>query len=220
MSTATRPNTSVKPVLAVIDYGMGNLRSVLKAWEHVGAEARLVTDPTELGAADALVFPGQGCIVDTMELLQRTGFDRLVREWIEADRPFFGICLGLQALFEHSEEGDTPGLGIFPGEVKRFRFAPELGLKVPHMGWNTVDFVRETDLVPPQAGDGSAPFFYFVHSFRVETPERALVWGETTYGPTRFVSAVQRGRCYATQFHPEKSQRVGLELYARFLETL
>jgi glutamine amidotransferase len=210
----------VKPVVAVIDYGMGNLRSVLKSWEHVGAEAHLVTDPTEIGRADALVFPGQGCIVDTMELLERTGFDRVVRDWIAADKPFFGICLGLQALFEHSEEGDTPGLGVFPGEVKRFRFAPDTGLKVPHMGWNTVDFKANGDFVTPTAGDGSAPFFYFVHSYRVEAGEPDLIWGETTYGPDRFVSAVRRGRCYATQFHPEKSQRVGLELCQRFLETL
>jgi imidazole glycerol-phosphate synthase subunit HisH len=212
----------VKPTLAVIDYGMGNLRSVLKAWEHVGAEARLVTDPAdvEAGRVDALVFPGQGCIVDTMELLRRTRFDRLVRDWIEADRPFFGICLGLQALFAHSEEGDTPGLGVFPGEVKRFRFPPEAGLKVPHMGWNTVDFVRQAPLRPPTSADGSPPHFYFVHSFRVETPAEELVWGETTYGPTRFVSALQRGRCYATQFHPEKSQRIGLELYGSFIEAL
>lgn len=220
MIAAPSQTTRVKPVLAVIDYGMGNLRSVLKAWEHVGAEAHLITDPADLGPADALVFPGQGCIVDAMALLRRTGFDRLVCDWIASDRPFFGICLGLQALFEHSEEGDTPALGVFPGTVRRFRFAPELGLKVPHMGWNTVSFAPGGPVEPPTAHDGSAPYFYFVHSYRVETPDADLAWGETTYGPDRFVSAIRRGRCYATQFHPEKSQRVGLELYRRFLESL
>lgn len=220
MIAVNSTSTRVKPTVAVIDYGMGNLRSVLKAWEHVGANAHLVTDPSELGRADALVFPGQGCIVDTMVLLKRTGFDRLVRDWIEADRPFFGICLGLQALFTHSEEGDTPGLGIFQGQVRRFRFPEASGLKIPHMGWNTVEFTRSVALRPPCAQDGSDPYYYFVHSFRVETPDVGLVWGVTTYGPDRFVSAIQRGRCYATQFHPEKSQRVGLGLYRRFLETL
>jgi glutamine amidotransferase len=216
------PINRVKPKLAVIDYGMGNLRSVLKAWEHVGADAQLVTDPSDTRHVDALIFPGQGAIVDTMELLQRTGFDTLVRDWVEANKPFFGICLGLQALFEHSEEGGgTPCLGIFPGEVKRFAFPRELGLKVPHMGWNTVQF-RDTDggLKTPLGPDLSDPFFYFVHSYHVSSADEDIVWGETTYGPTRFVSAVNRGRCYATQFHPEKSQRVGLELYASFLQTL
>ncbi|MFP4541923.1 MAG: imidazole glycerol phosphate synthase subunit HisH [Opitutales bacterium] len=219
MTETNSPNRP-RPALAVLDYGMGNLRSVLKAWEHAGAAPYLVEDPADLGTPDALVFPGQGAIVDTMVLLQRTGFDRVLRDWIEADKPFFGICLGLQALFEHSEEGDTPGLGIFPGEVKRFRFPPKLNLKVPHMGWNTVDFVAAAPVATPHAADGSAPYFYFVHSFQVAETAREIVWGETSYGPTTFVSAIRRGRCYATQFHPEKSQRVGLELYGNFLATL
>ena len=104
-----------KPRLAVIDYGMGNLRSVVRAWEHVGATAQLVSSPDQIGEADALVFPGQGAIVDAMRLLKETGFDAAIRNWIAADKPFFGICLGLQALFEHSEEGDTQALGIFKG---------------------------------------------------------------------------------------------------------
>jgi len=131
MSAVTSNN---KPRLAVIDYGMGNLRSVVRAWEHVGADAQLVSTPDQIKDADALVFPGQGAIVDAMRLLKETGFDDAIREWIAADKPFFGICLGLQALFEHSEEGDTLALGVFKGQVSRFQIDPSL--KVPHMGWN------------------------------------------------------------------------------------
>ena len=133
-----------KPRLAVIDYGMGNLRSVIRAWEHVGAAAQLVSSPDQIGAADALIFPGQGAIVDAMQLLKETGFDDAIRNWIAADKPFFGICLGLQALFEHSEEGDTQALGVFKGGVRRFQVDPSL--KVPHMGWNSVSFAGDDPL--------------------------------------------------------------------------
>ncbi|MGF1450138.1 MAG: imidazole glycerol phosphate synthase subunit HisH [Opitutales bacterium] len=204
---------SDQPDLAVLDYGMSNLRSVLKAWEYVGGQVRLVRAPAEVGQADALIFPGQGAIVDTMKLLRQTGFDALIRDWINADRPFFGICLGLQALFEHSEEGDTPTLGIFPGRVQRFRL--DAGYKVPHMGWNAVHFRAE----PGDALEGiqnGADQFYFVHSYHVVCEDPTLVWGETLYG-YRFCSALQRGRCFATQFHPEKSQAKGLQIYRNFL---
>lgn len=209
--------TCTQASVAVIDYGMGNLRSVLKAWEHEGAKVRLIEHPSAARGADALVFPGQGAIVDTMQLLARTGFDDLIREWIAADRPFFGICLGLQALFDFSEEGDTAGLGIFRGRVERFRFPVGTGLKVPHMGWNTVRFVRST---PVDEGLPSDPYFYFVHSYRVKGAAPDLVWGETRYGDDVFCSAIQRGRCWATQFHPEKSQQAGLRLYRNFLAQL
>lgn len=214
-----------KPRLAVIDYGMGNLRSVVRAWEHVGADAYLVSEPGQIGAADALIFPGQGAIVDAMRLLETTGFDRTIREWVAADRPFFGICLGLQALFEHSEEGDTTALGIFKGEVKRFRIDPSL--KIPHMGWNSVSF--ESDA--PRTGPPTAPTpltdglvsgvdqFYFVHSYHIEPQDPALALFHTDYGG-RFVSGIRSGNCYATQFHPEKSQAKGLHLYRNFLRSL
>ncbi len=204
-----------KAEIAVIDYGMGNLRSVLKAWEHAGAAPRLVLSPRETEGARGLVFPGQGAIVDTMALLKKTGFDRLIEEWIRADRPYLGICLGLQALFEHSEEGNTPCLGLFPGRVKRFRFPPEAGLKIPHMGWNAVSFRRQTPLSKNLAPAGDQ--FYFVHSYRAAPEDDSLVWGETDYGGI-FTSAIARGRCYATQFHPEKSQVKGLQIYRNFLE--
>jgi len=204
-----------RPRLAVIDYGMGNLRSVIRAWEHVGAKVRLVERPDEIAGADALVFPGQGAIVDAMRLLKSIAFDRVIREWIGADRPFFGICLGLQALFEHSEEGDTPGLGIFPGEVRRFRVDPRL--KIPHMGWNSVAF-RAGDSLTEGLVSGEDQF-YFVHSYHIVPKDKAIALFETDYGG-RFVSGIRSGNCYATQFHPEKSQAKGLQVYANFLRSL
>lgn len=205
--------TSGVPV-ALVDYGMGNLRSVRRALEAVGGNVRFVRSPEEVESAAALVFPGQGAIADAMRELRRTGFDVFLKNWIAADRPFFGVCLGLQVLFEHSEEGDVPGLGVFRGNVRRFENSPDR--KVPHMGWNTIS-VR-----PENAGtfaDGLAlegEAFYFVHSYYVDTPEREIVWSETEYG-VRFVSAVRRGNVFATQFHPEKSQAKGLRLYENFL---
>ena len=204
-----------KPRLAVIDYGMGNLRSVVRAWEHVGAEAHLVSEPGQIGAADALVFPGQGAIVDTMHLLKATGFDRAILDWIAADRPFFGICLGLQALFEHSEEGDTPALGVFKGSVKRFDLDPSL--KIPHMGWNAVSFEPGAPLTEGLVS--GLDQFYFVHSYYIEPQDESLALFYTDYGG-RFVSGIRSGNCYATQFHPEKSQAKGLHLYRNFLKSL
>ena len=198
--------------LAVIDPGMGNLRSVVRAWEHVGATVRLVACPGDLGTPDALIFPGQGAIVDCMATLKETGFDTTIRDWIRQDKPFFGICLGLQALFEFSEEGKVKGLGLFPGRVVRFRLGADF--KIPHMGWNTVSFNREP------AGEGirsEGDAFYFVHSYHVVTEDKNLIWGETTYGYP-FVSAIRKGNCFATQFHPEKSQAKGLQMYANFLQ--
>ncbi|MGJ8649306.1 MAG: imidazole glycerol phosphate synthase subunit HisH [Opitutaceae bacterium] len=211
-------NTSqskTQPKLAVIDYGMGNLRSVVRAWEHVGADAVLVTSPDQIVGADALIFPGQGAIVDAMRLLKETGFDDAIREWIAADKPFFGICLGLQALFEHSEEGDTEALGVFKGKVKRFKIDPSL--KIPHMGWNAVSFDAEDPIVEGLAS--GVDQFYFVHSYYIAPEDSSLTLFETDYGG-RFVSGIRCGNCYATQFHPEKSQSKGLHLYRNFLKTL
>ncbi|TVP80226.1 MAG: imidazole glycerol phosphate synthase subunit HisH [Puniceicoccaceae bacterium] len=204
-----------RPKLAVIDYGMGNLRSVLRAWERVGADAHLAASPEEIGPVDALVFPGQGAIVDAMRLLRTTGFDQVIRDWIAADRPFFGICLGLQALFEYSEEGDVPGLGVFKGQVKRFRLDPSL--KIPHMGWNTVSFAPGAPLT--EGLDSDMDQFYFVHSYYILPEDPQLALFHTDYGG-RFVSGIQSGNCYATQFHPEKSQAKGLQLYGNFLRSL
>jgi len=198
---------------------MGNLRSVHRAFLKVGSRARVVEDPREAAAADALVFPGQGAIVDTMVRLRERGWDSLIRDWIDADRPFFGICLGLQALFDFSEEGDTEGLGIFPGKVKRFSFPVGAGLKIPHMGWNTVHFHPVTSS-HPQLCDRADGSFYFVHSYYVVPDDEALCWGTTSYGDLHFCSAIQSKKLLATQFHPEKSQQVGLNLYADFVDSL
>lgn len=201
------------PQLAIVDPGMGNLRSVCRAWECVGASVRLVEAPEDIGDPDALVFPGQGGMPHCMEALRQSGFDDLLRGWIGEGRPYFGICLGLQALFEHSEEGDVPALGVFPGRVRRFRLGSEY--KIPHMGWNAVEFTDPTDSAV--AGIVTGDQFYFVHSYRVETEDDDLVWGKTVYGEL-FVSAIRRGNCFATQFHPEKSQAKGLQLYRNFVE--
>lgn len=205
------------PKLAVIDYGMGNLRSVVKAWQAVGADASLIQTPKEAESADALVFPGQGAIVDTMQLLAKTGLDQLIKDWIEQDRPFFGICLGFQALFEFTEEGNTQGLGIFEGSVKRFPNASETQLKVPHMGWNSVRFQEDSTLTEGIASGENQ--FYFVHSYYVEPKNKALHLFETEYGKP-FCSGIRSGNCVAVQFHPEKSQVKGLQLYSNFLKTI
>jgi len=204
-----------KPNIAVIDYGMGNLRSVARALEAAGAAVTVIRSPGEMTAADGVVFPGQGAIVDTMAFLRETGFDAAVRDWIAADRPYLGICLGLQALFEESEEGGgTPGLGIFPGRIVRFRLPPEL--KVPHIGWNTVRFVQAgSPLCAGLRAEGEA--FYFVHSYYVVPAEPALVLADCDYGG-RFVCGIARGRCFAIQFHPEKSQDRGLQVYRNFAQ--
>jgi glutamine amidotransferase len=207
--------TENRPKLAVIDYGMGNLRSVLRAWEHVGAEAALATEPADTGGADALVFPGQGAIVDCMRLLRETGFDGAIRDWIAAGKPFFGICLGLQALFEHSEEGDTAGLGVFAGEVRRFRLGPDY--KIPHMGWNALTFAKNDPLT--SGLESGRDQFYFVHSFFADPADPGLTLFTTDYGGP-FTSGIAQGKCYACQFHPEKSQAKGLHLYRNFLHLL
>lgn len=200
--------------VAVIDTGICNLRSVTKALEAVGAEPRVVRTPDEAAAAKAsgLVLPGVGALRDCVASLRASKLDATVREWIAADRPFLGVCLGMQALFEHSEEGGVTGLGIFPGRVIRFQRPPSF--KIPHMGWNSVTF-RQPDS-PLAAGlqrEGEA--FYFVHSFHCVPADPKAVLAECDYGGA-FTAAIGRGRCFATQFHPEKSQTTGLQIYRNF----
>ncbi|MCC5789413.1 MAG: imidazole glycerol phosphate synthase subunit HisH [Opitutales bacterium] len=208
------PPLSRKPLVAVVDYGMGNLRSVVKALEVCGASVKLIETPQEVGDSEALVFPGQGAIGGCMQQLRRNGFADLLSGWIREDRPYFGICLGMQALFSRSEESSESGLAVFPGEVRRFPSAG--GLKIPHMGWNEARWQDPED--PLLEGIAKpAAHFYFVHSYRVESTERDLIWSTTDYGGA-FVSGVRRGNCLATQFHPEKSQFYGLRLYRNFLE--
>lgn len=202
--------------IALIDYGMGNLRSVFRALEKAGAEVSLVRSPEEAADASALVFPGQGAIVDAMRELKRSGFDDFIRKWIADDKPFMGICLGLQVLFEHSEEGNTNGLGVFRGNVKKF--PADSGLKIPHMGWNTISLNVNNSgkLAENLRAEGES--FYFVHSYYVETPETEIVWSVSEYG-LRFVSGIRRGNIFAVQFHPEKSQEKGILLYRNFLNS-
>ena len=204
--------------IAVIDYDMGNLRSVSKALEHVapGAEVLVSSDPAAIRAADRVVFPGVGAMSDCMRALAERGLTGVIREAAES-KPFLGICLGLQALFEHSEEGDCAGLGILPGRVRRFPEAlkDETGerLKVPHMGWNTVHHARPHAL---WEGIEEGARFYFVHSYYVEPAQPDLAAGTTRY-PFAFACACARGNIFAVQFHPEKSQAAGLQMLANFV---
>ena len=202
---------------SVIDYGMGNLMSVLRAWQHVGADASIISSPSEISPDAVLVFPGQGAIADTLKLLKRTGFDSAIKDWIASDKPFFGICLGLQVLFEYSEEGGgVECLGVFKGTVRRFNIPRKF--KVPHMGWDNVDFKKgaRDDLLE---GISTSDQFYFVHSYYVDTDNSDIVFGTTEYGGCKFTSAVAKGNLVACQFHPEKSQKKGLALYKNFLKS-
>ena len=201
-------------MIAVLDTGICNLRSVTKALEAVGASVRVVQTPAEVASANAkgLVLPGVGALRDCVAVLRDRKLDTVVREWIAGDRPFLGVCLGMQALFEHSEEGGVSGLGVFPGKVVRFQRPREF--KIPHMGWNTVRFVQpQSPLSAELAVEGES--FYFVHSFHCVPVDSSLVLAECDYGGT-FCAAIARGRCFATQFHPEKSQAKGLRIYGNF----
>jgi imidazole glycerol-phosphate synthase subunit HisH len=201
-------------MIAVIDTGICNLRSVTKALEAVGASIRVVHRPGEVAEmkASGLVLPGVGALRDCVASLRQTQLDATVRGWIGADKPFLGVCLGMQALFEHSEEGDVTGLGIFRGQVKRFQRPREF--KIPHMGWNQIEFRQPNSALA--AGLGAAgEAFYFVHSFHCVPAERDLVLADCDYGGN-FCAAIGRGRVFATQFHPEKSQAKGLQIYRNF----
>ncbi|MGH7997329.1 MAG: imidazole glycerol phosphate synthase subunit HisH [Opitutaceae bacterium] len=201
--------------IAVIDNGICNLRSVTKALEAVGSQPLVVTGPKELAAAEAagLVLPGVGALRDCVGALRVSGLDRSVKEWIAADRPFLGVCLGMQALFERSEEGGVRGLGIFEGEVVRFR--RPAGFKIPHMGWNTLEFLTaDSPIADGLARTGES--VYFVHSYHCRPADPALIIAECDYGG-RFPAIVARGKVFATQFHPEKSQATGLRIYANFV---
>jgi imidazole glycerol-phosphate synthase subunit HisH len=205
--------------VAIIDYGMGNLRSVAKAIEHVAGDGRVVvtSDADEVRRAERVVFPGQGAMPDCMRELDARGLRAAVLE-AAAEKPFLGICIGEQMLFEHSEEGDVAGLGILPGKVVRFADALMMAadgarLKVPHMGWNEV-----WHAAPHALWDGipDGERFYFVHSYYVVPQQAALTAAATDYG-LRFTSAVARANIFAVQFHPEKSAAAGLQLLSNFV---
>jgi glutamine amidotransferase len=196
----------VRP-LAIVDYGMGNLRSVQKAFERLGHAAEVTGDPERVAAAPAVVLPGVGAFGACMENLAGRGLVEPVRAAIASGRPFLGICLGMQLLFEESEEfGPVRGLGVFPGRI--VRFAPDPERKIPHMGWNTL---RVAQRVPALADVPDGAWAYFVHSYYPVPSDPALIATTTVYGP-EFASSVARDNVFACQFHPEKSQQLGLRL--------
>jgi imidazole glycerol-phosphate synthase subunit HisH len=195
--------------IAILNYGMGNLRSVAKALEHVGAEAEVTAEPAAVRRADGIVLPGVGAFPKAMERIREAGLDQLLEERNESGVPILGICLGLQLLFESSTElGGSPGLGLLEGEVTEIDAG---GLKVPHIGWSPVEWERVSPL--PLGIDPGTPF-YFVHSFAVR-PLEDEVLGTVAHGE-RFACAVQRDRVFGVQFHPEKSSAAGLALLANF----
>jgi len=205
--------------VAIVDYGMGNLRSVAKAIEHVapGHRVQVTADPAAVAAAERVVVPGQGAMPDCMRELKARGLDAAVVRAAH-EKPFLGICIGLQMLFEHSEEGDVAGLGLFAGRVRHFpaeamHDAGGVPLKVPHMGWNEV---RQAEPHPLWNGIADGTRFYFVHSYYVEPATPDAIAGSTEYG-IAFTSAVTRANLFAVQFHPEKSAQAGLALLGNFM---
>lgn len=220
-------------MIGIIDYGVGNLRSVQKALERIGAHAEILPDPklvpgTVLKACDKLILPGVGAFADGMAMLAQRGWIEPVRQYAASGKPLLGICLGLQLMFEGSEEDApagslVPGLGLLPGKVVRFSGRQSDGrpLKVPHMGWNTIRSVGRADPLLaelPKPSDGGDPAVYFVHGYFVqprETPDNLITSSRTDYG-SLFTATVWSGNLWATQFHPEKSQQVGLRILKNF----
>jgi glutamine amidotransferase len=200
-------------MLAIIDYQMGNLRSVQKGFERMGHAAAITSDPHALDQADKLVLPGVGAFADAIAELRRRELVEPIKNAIAAGKPFLGICLGLQLLFDVGyEDGEHEGLGVLAGDVRRFNVPPEY--KVPHMGWNEVHLRRRP---PIFAGIEDQSHFYFVHSYYVVPKDKSVVAGEASY-PEPFCAMAWRENLFATQFHPEKSQAAGLQLLKNFAE--
>lgn len=200
--------------LAVIDYDAGNLHSACKGLERAGAEVHLVTEPVGLERFDGIILPGDGAFDPAMQQLRERGFVDPIREAVQRQQPFLGICIGLQVLFESSEEGVEPGLGIVPGRVQRFR--PEAGLRIPHMGWNQLHLTQPQS--PLWAGIPDQTWAYFVHSYHGVPSDPAWVAATTQHGSQTCVAAIARGALFATQFHPEKSGPYGLKMLRNFVE--
>ena len=200
-------------MIGIVDYDIGNLRSVQKAFQHVGGEAVFVRTPEEIARVDALVLPGVGAFGDCVRSLARSGMWDATLDWAKSERPFFGICVGYQMLFKSSEEAPgEKGLGLFDGVVRKF--SDKHALKIPQIGWNTVTVRQPNALLLAGISDGE--YAYFVHSYYVTPEDASIIALETTYGDT-FASAVVRGNLVATQFHPEKSQRAGLQMIKNFV---
>lgn len=203
-------------MISIVDYGMGNLRSVQKGFERVGAAARIITTGDEIRMAEKVVLPGVGAFRDAIGHLRDQNLVEPLLEAVQAGKPFLGICLGLQLLFDVSyEDGEYQGLGLVPGEVVRFDFTGHPAaaeLKVPHMGWNQLTWRRPCPLLK---GLSSGEYFYFVHSYYVCPHDPAVICGQADYGGP-FTAMIWRDNLFASQFHPEKSQRAGLEILRNF----
>jgi imidazole glycerol-phosphate synthase subunit HisH len=201
-------------MIAIVDYGMGNLRSVEKGVARAGMPTLVTGDPQRIRSARGVVLPGVGAFGACMENLTRGGLAEPVREVVRSGKPFLGICLGLQLLFEESEEfGPVRGLGILPGRVVRFAGRASIGLKIPQMGWNRLRIERP---VPELEGVGESPYVYFVHSYYVVPSDATLTVASTEYG-VRFAAAIAWKNVFACQFHPEKSQAIGLRILENFV---
>jgi glutamine amidotransferase len=200
-------------MIGIVDYGMGNLGSVTNACRFLNLDARIITRPEELGACRGLILPGVGAFGDCMEHLASHGFVEACRSWIAAGKPFLGICVGLQALFEGSDESPgVAGLGVLPGRVRKFTPTPDC--KVPQIGWNRVRYQRPE--CPLFQGVPDQTYFYFVHSFYAEATAPEIAAGVTDYAGVTYAAAIWRGSLMAVQFHPEKSQQWGLQMLKNF----
>lgn len=204
-------------MIALVDYGMGNLKSVFNAFEALGEKVRVTSNPEVIQSASKVILPGVGAFGDAMGELEKRNLVSVIKETIKKNKPFLGVCLGLQLLFEKSNESEgISGLSIFPGTIKRFHFnAPLQSLKIPHMGWNIVTIKRSE--CPLIQGVPHNAYFYFVHSFYADTDNEEINLAATQYGGVTFSSMVWKDSVFATQFHPEKSQDVGLKILNNFV---
>ncbi len=203
--------------IVIIDYGMGNVKSVYNALHFLGYEAEIISDPEALKSADVVVFPGVGAFGEGMLELEKRSLIEPIKEHISKGKPFLGLCLGLHLLFDKSyEHGEHKGLGILQGEVLKFPDPSETGLKVPQMGWNTIKIFKQHDIFKDFPSDS---YVYFVHSYYVQPEDENIVAGKTDYG-VEYCSMVIKDNIFAMQFHPEKSQKLGLKLLENFLNNI
>jgi len=201
------------PVIAVVDYDMGNLHSACKGLENAGANTLVTDSPADIERADAVVLPGVGSFDPAVQHLRSRGLEEPIKRAIASGKPFLGICLGLQILFEGSEEGTEPGLGVIAGTVRRFRHEP--GITIPHMGWNQLEFTQPNCLLWQHLADN--PQVYFVHSYYVDPIDPSITAATVTHGSQRVTAAIARDNLMAVQFHPEKSSHTGLKILSNFV---
>ncbi|MDD4203020.1 MAG: imidazole glycerol phosphate synthase subunit HisH [Candidatus Omnitrophica bacterium] len=199
--------------IAIIDYGLGNIQSVYNAFSLLGADVCVTASREVIENANKIVLPGVSAFDDTIRELSSKGLDSIIRKSISSGKYFLGLCLGLQVLFESSEEGNLPGLSILKGNVRKFPKAS--GFKIPHMGWNTVKFSADNAIAKGIEQDS---FFYFVHSYYAQSDDLSLIGGRSEYAQVEFISCVRKDNIFATQFHPEKSQDKGLKMIKNFME--